>query len=216
MNTPTITPAAAPIPAPQMITLIVEDGSGVPNANCYINLADTNTYHSMTLNAAAWNAATPDVQSVAIANACRVIDYGYTFDGWMTNSGADNTMTPGTQKLQFPRYGITRRDRAGGWNPLSGRLLYWGPEYWSEYQIPWPIREANALQAYYMLVSDRMAQMDPVGLDDISLGSGALAMRFNYSMRNRTQPIADEVQRLLSPFGVPRYGEGPARVLRTV
>jgi hypothetical protein len=217
MNPPTITPAAPPTPAPQTVTLIVEDGSGVPNANAYCDVPYADNYHIGTLNQTVWSAASTDLKSQAIIAATRTIDSNFTFDGWMTYAGADNINTgPGFQKLQFPRYGITRRDRAGGWNPLSGRLMFWGPEYWTEYQVPWPIMDATALQAYMMLLTDRMVQMDPNALNALSLGQNAISMTFNYAMKNRLQPITDEVQRLLSPFGVPRYGEGPARVLRTV
>jgi hypothetical protein len=78
-----------------MATLVVEDGTGLANANCYYAQADVTTYHADAGNAA-WAAGSSANQIAAIIRATRAIDqmgYGRFY----------GTKHSSTQALQWPR-----------------------------------------------------------------------------------------------------------------
>ena len=75
------------------MALIVEDGTGLTNAESYVSVADCGTYctaHGLT----AWT-GTDAAKEVALRNAAQYIDSNYTFK-------AEKTYVD--QSLEFPRY----------------------------------------------------------------------------------------------------------------
>ena len=51
------------------LTLIVEDGTGLADANSYASLEEADAYHEASLYATAWTAATEDNRNKALAMA---------------------------------------------------------------------------------------------------------------------------------------------------
>lgn len=75
------------------MALIVEDGTGLTNAESYVSVADCGTYctaHGLT----AWT-GTDAAKEVALRNAAQYLDSNYTFK-------AEKTYVD--QSLEFPRY----------------------------------------------------------------------------------------------------------------
>jgi hypothetical protein len=72
--------------------LTVEDGTGVPNANCYISLSDCDAYHSERSNAG-WTGAN-SVKEAAIIRAADYLEWAYD---WRGSKLSDD------QPMQFPR-----------------------------------------------------------------------------------------------------------------
>ena len=80
--------------------LVVEDGTGLSNANSYISLADANTYWIDHGSPSEWDAATTTEKSAALMYATRWLDdnfdwysYIYTYTqslGWPRNTYFDN------------------------------------------------------------------------------------------------------------------------------
>lgn len=75
------------------MALIVEDGTGIANAESYVSLEDADVYHSRRGNTA-WTTAPESAREAALLQATAYIDAAYTF------AGGARTMT---QALRWPR-----------------------------------------------------------------------------------------------------------------
>lgn len=85
------------------MSLIVENGTGLANANGYISEADADAYHVDYGNPAAWSGATTAVKEDAIRLATQYLDavYGRRWLGYRNLS---------TQALAWPRTNVTDYD----------------------------------------------------------------------------------------------------------
>ncbi len=75
------------------MSLVVEDGTGLANADSYLSVADATSYHASFGNDA-WAAATSDAQEQALRRATQYVDANYSFRG--------SPLTT-TQALAWPR-----------------------------------------------------------------------------------------------------------------
>lgn len=78
------------------MSLIVEDGTGLPDAESYVSVADATDYHAARGNVA-WAAATLSQQEIALRVATDYLDSRYVWRG---------TRRTIHQALLFPRFGI--------------------------------------------------------------------------------------------------------------
>ena len=78
------------------MTIVVEDGTGLSNANAYVSVAAADTYFS-DLNNASWTGSTA-VKEAAIRKATKYLDATYNWIG---------TILSTTQALNWPRTGVT-------------------------------------------------------------------------------------------------------------
>jgi len=58
-------------------TFIVEDGTGLSNANSYASVADADQYHENNGNPTAWSGATAAVKQNALREGTRILDNWY-------------------------------------------------------------------------------------------------------------------------------------------
>lgn len=72
--------------------LVVEDGTGLANAESYLSVDDANAYHTKFRNAA-WGGEVPDLEA-ALRKATQFIDASFRFRGCKLTT---------TQALQWPR-----------------------------------------------------------------------------------------------------------------
>ena len=81
------------------MALVVEDGTGLSNADSYLSVADADTYHTAHGNPAAWSSASDADKEEALRLATQYIDvvYGRRFSG---------TKLAATQALRWPRNGV--------------------------------------------------------------------------------------------------------------
>lgn len=127
------------------MALAIVATAGATNANSYVTLAETETYMEGRLAVTNWDAATDDNKNRALRMATDVLDT-YEWKG---------TVTSGTQRLQWPRFGTTDRD---GW------------EYDSSI-IPRPVKEATFELALaltdgtYAVAPDDLEKYERVKLD---------------------------------------------------
>lgn len=96
------------------ITLVVEDGTGLANANTYISLADANTYFTnQGTQGAAW-AAPDELKNEYLVNATTALDAVFGRDYISYLRASDTTV----QSLLWPRENVwdrhNRRIPAGG------------------------------------------------------------------------------------------------------
>jgi hypothetical protein len=85
------------------MTLVAEDGNGLPTANAYVDVAFADAYFTLRANAA-WTAANTAAKEVAIVKATDYIDtvWGTRFLG--TQAFISDPPNPAVdQALQFPR-----------------------------------------------------------------------------------------------------------------
>ena len=89
------------------LTLVVEDGTGLVDANSYISLADANTYHTNNGNFDWTKITDPSIQTLALMKATQSVDilYGQEYYGIPRSQGqVRNDGTPYLQNLLFPRF----------------------------------------------------------------------------------------------------------------
>lgn len=82
------------------ITLIVETGAGLSNANTFNDSAGVTTVLAANPFASAWSALTPDQQDQMCVESTQ----------WLNRLAWDGVATVMTQALVFPRYGLQTRD----------------------------------------------------------------------------------------------------------
>ncbi len=78
---------------PTISDLVVENGSGLLDANSYISIADADTYHDLRGNAA-WTAASESDKVIALVRATSYVDARWKFTGEPVQK---------TQALSFPK-----------------------------------------------------------------------------------------------------------------
>jgi hypothetical protein len=80
------------------VTVVVEDGTGVANANSYVSLTELKDYFAVVPDAAAFLAQTDDVLSQYAVWATRVLDQKTLWQGYRATT---------TQALEWPRNYVT-------------------------------------------------------------------------------------------------------------
>lgn len=85
------------------MALIVENGSGLADAESYVSVADTDTYHTKHGDPAAWSGSSTANKESALRIATQYLDarYGGRWHGTRINE---------TMALDWPRYGVIDRD----------------------------------------------------------------------------------------------------------
>ncbi len=85
--------------------LIVEDGTGIDDANSYASRATVEAYANLRQDvfAVAWTGADEPNQVAALVIASQYLDLRWRYEGVITNPGTDVLVT---QKLQWPRTGV--------------------------------------------------------------------------------------------------------------
>lgn len=80
------------------MALIVEDGSGISNADAYVSTDTVDTYNTNYMSSATWSNASLEDKERAVRNATAFIDFNYGTDrGWA------GYRTKDTQSLDWPR-----------------------------------------------------------------------------------------------------------------
>ena len=126
------------------LTLVVETGAGLDNANSYVSLADANAYHEAHVQQSVWEALSSTDRERAVVMATRVIDDHFTFKGRKTDR---------LNALKWPRYNMTDED---GWVIDSG-------------SIPTRLKNATAEMARLLTVEDRTLEADTKGFSRLKI-----------------------------------------------
>jgi hypothetical protein len=156
------------------VTLIVETGAGLANANSYASLGDADAYHQAHLHADDWLAATVETKSAALVWASRLLDEAVDWHGVkaVTLSG-----------LRWPRAGVADRDGV----PLQSNA------------IPPALRHATAEFARHLIANDRTTEPAEKGVRSIAAGGIAIAL----DPGDRPGLLPASVRRLIAPLGWP-------------
>lgn len=172
------------------MALVVEDGTGLANAESYYSVANTDTYFSSKRGdsvtyADDWTAATTAVKEACLRWATRLIDKYWLFDGEKSTT---------TQALRWPR-----------------RYVYdiEGDEIDGD-DIPTDLEYATAEMARALLVDPDRVEDQEVGLSALSVGT----INLTFDKYDRIKVLPKTVQNFLSDFGRARSGNGSRAVER--
>jgi hypothetical protein len=176
------------------ITIVVEDGTGLANANSYVSRAECETYHEKHLYSDDWDNASDGQKDKAIAMASMVLDRQMTWRGYQKKE---------SQALDFPRIFIRRTDLA-----ISETSQMW----WPDDEVPQPIKDAACELARLLLGENRSEDPEGKGIKSLGLGSGALDIEFDKMDVRHT--FTDDIIRLLTDFGSPKGRGGSVKLAR--
>ena len=186
------------------LTLIWEDGGGVPDANSYARVEDCDYYFDNHVYPAPWSTSAADRKAEALILATRVIDAEFRFNGWRSTNA---------QGLQWPRINCPDPDQAPS-TLLSP--LFRTDNFLASNIVPRAVIDATCEMARELLITDRTAAPPGEGIQTATTGAGATFNSVTYSKKD-TRPLLSEMTlALLSRFGSPfRGGDSAVRLIRS-
>ena len=98
-----------------MTTLVVEDGTGLANANSYVSVADATTYHSIRGNGDAWSNIDDQASALIIATDYMEQVYRLRWAGMRVTA---------TQALSWPRAYVPLPDAPYGYGSWAAYVPY--------------------------------------------------------------------------------------------
>lgn len=173
------------------MALVVEDGSGLANAESYISVADATAYFAAR-GVASWAALASDTVREQLLR--KATDY---MVATYSESWAGQRLTV-AQALDWPRAYVPRKDVVGGYGPA--------PLYWPDDAVPELVRRACAELALRAATAD--LQPD-VGAQVTSETVGPISVTYAEGARQNTSFKA--VTNLLLPLFGGSSGQIPVR-----
>lgn len=162
-----------------------------PSFNCYVTVAEADSYMSERLHTEEWVAATTANKTAALIWASKMLDNMFTWTGQRV--AVD-------QPMGFPRYGLYDKDG-----------------FWIESDvIPKQIKSATIEQAFLLLQDDRTTFSDAGKSDLNSLSVGSISLAFQGNGQNSKPVASDYVRTILTGlYDVVNSPGSSARVVRT-
>jgi hypothetical protein len=168
------------------ITVIVETGEGLADANSYASVAEADSFHETNVHSAAkWAVMTSDQKAMSLITATRILDQQWQWNGYKKSV---------TQALQWPRVQVPDPDAAGTIVPPS----YGYPVYLLDNEVPAPIKRATMDFAHSLFNKNPEVSASGEGLESFSL-DGVMSASFNYDTRPDIVP--EWIQTELSKYG---------------
>lgn len=160
------------------MSLITEDGTGLPNADSYVTLAEANAFMADDIHASGlWDDTTDDVKEAVIRFATSAMDTHFDYPGRKVYS---------TGSLRWPRSGVS---------DLDGNSV-------SSASVPKEIKKASVRYAYEFLKADRVSDPESKGVSRITIDS--IDIRFDKGDRPGVAPSS--VVQMLRGFASLRTG----------
>lgn len=162
------------------MALIVEDGTGLADADSYASLADAAAYHESVGNAA-WAALDSDTvreQLLRVATYYMVETYRTMWAG---------TRMTSTQALDWPRYEVPMVDAPGG--------DYWAAYYPSN-EVPAAVKRACAVLALKASTTELSPDLGPAAIRE-KVGPIEVEYSAGYQQQTRYQAIDNMLAPLL-------------------
>lgn len=166
------------------LTLIVETGSGLVDANSYESVAGADAFHETSLYGSVWMSMVLQEKKQALISATRILDEQVDWAGWATTL---------TQALRYPRSGVPSREALPG---MSDAVISYG-YYLANNVIPTWLKNATAELAQSLKVADRSADLETINYSQISVGSISLTI----DKTDRPNVLPDRVIAMVQPYG---------------
>lgn len=167
------------------LTVTVETGSIIPNANSYVSTLTIDAWVLTNPHDTTWAALSQAEKNGYAVMACRVLNEQMNWDGWQTSK---------TQSLDLPRSGMV--DKNG--NPIDSN------------EIPGEVQDAQCELARLLAIEDRTADSGTAGFKEISVGSIKLIV----DKSDRPVVLAPAVWNMVKPFGYKSTKVGVGRTVR--
>lgn len=167
------------------VVLVVEDGSGLANANSYVSLEEFNAHHEVNLFTSDLLALTDEVKTKLVIMATRQVDVLVRWRGEPTY--------PGVQALRFPRTGVVDAD---------------GIEV-PDNTIPKYLKAAICEMAAHLNTTNPTEDPDGYGLESFALEG----MEFVFDKTQTKGGIPRNVAPLLKGLADPSSGPRTSRVV---
>lgn len=162
------------------MALVVEDGTGLANANSFATVAEGDALAAQHLYPEPWTGASSPRKETGLIMATAVIERAIAYFGERATT---------TQALGFPRAYVPAYVR--------GNVQY----YYDNASIPVALKAATFEVARLLLEKDRTKEAETRGISDFSAGQGAIAVKFN--AEDRAGILTENVVLMLQPFGIP-------------
>lgn len=158
-------------------TFIVEDGSGVDNANAYLEVTEADQIIENYGNPSDWSSASTAEKQNAIREATRYLDLNYTWDGYKVYED---------QVLQWPRYEMYDED----------------DNYMAEDEVPLRVRQACAYLASKVVAGDTLIkdQQDEGAVKRTKDVIGPLTKEREYVVGENPEKSYKIPDKLVDPF----------------
>lgn len=137
-------------------TFVVEDGTGLPNANSYVSLADANDILITNIHNAAWDALTDTQKQYLLAWATSLLD---------TKADWNGEKTYPSSALRWPRKYVVDKDCVS----IPSNV------------IPLQLKQAVAQYARFLVENDRTVEQETDGLTKIVVD--VIELEFDKSYR---------------------------------
>ena len=161
------------------ITIVVEDGTGLSNANSYISLADADAYFTNRLGASAWYVASQEVKAQGLITASRLLDQEVIWRG-------DLAVT--TSALRWPRNYVYNGE---------GVLL-------DNDSVPTAVKNATCELALWLMAEDRFVERSGIGLKRLKVD----VIELEFDKYDKKDLIPNFIRRMLVEIGVVNSGQG--------
>jgi hypothetical protein len=173
------------------MALIVEDGTGLANAQSLVSVADATTILALRLYSDAWtNPANAAKQEAALAWMSRML----TRLVWQGYRVKDD------QALCFPRAWLPKRELVAGSQFQPG-----DPGYYPSDAVPDFAKEATAVGALLLLGRDPTARPDSAGISSLTLGPMSVSYDQAAVAGDRDEVVPREVMDIIG-FALARGG----------
>lgn len=169
------------------VVLIVEDGTGVANANTYASRATGDAFADAHLYATNWTSATDARKDAALAMATRLIDQEIQFVGYKSNE---------LQALQWPRTNVPDPDLG---EIVAGHPRFTAGYYLASNVVPAAVVNAACELAIQLLGQNRTGDAQGAGIKRVRI-EGAMEVEFEGAP---TGVLTRDVIHLLAKYGQP-------------
>lgn len=167
------------------VTIIVETGAGIADANSYVSIADITEWALTNPHDSTWASLIDANKNGYAAMACRILNEQMDWAGWQTDAD---------QSLDLPRSGLT--DKNG--NSVD------------DDEIPDAVKNAQSELARLLAISDRTGDADTAGFKEIGVGSIKLVV----DSADRPPTLPEAVFNMVRAFGTKAVSKGVSRVIR--
>lgn len=167
------------------VTVVVETGAGVANANSYRSTADIDSWVETNPHDSTWAGLTQAQKNGYAVMSCRVLNEQILWDG--SRIDAD-------QSLDLPRSGMVDKDN----------------NFIDNDEIPTEVQDAQCELARLLAINDRTADADTAGFNQIKVGTIELGIDKN----DRPPVLASAVWQMVRWFGERASPKGLSRVIR--
>ncbi len=167
------------------ITVTVETGAQIENANSYVSIATIDAWVLTNPHDTTWTDLTDAQKNGYAVMSWRVLNEQMNWDGWQIDSD---------QALDLPRSGMI--DKNG--NSIAND------------EIPGEVQDAQCEFARLLAITDRTEDNGLSGFKEISVGSIKLVA----DKSDRAPVLASSVYNMIKSFGVKAITKGMSRVTR--